>query len=85
VFQGPVEVVGQRLDPTARTVMARIALRNRRELLKVGLFGRALVVTGEKAAAPTLVVPLGAVTRIADRDVVFVRHPDGDFEPSCTQ
>jgi len=27
-----------------------------------------------------VVVPLTAVTKVADRDVVFVLQPDGDFE-----
>ena len=67
-------------------MVARIAIRNRGDLLKVGLFGSARVTTGEApgagaAQAPeALVVPLSAITRIADRDVVFVRHPDDDFE-----
>ena len=50
-------------------------------LIKVGLFGTASVVmTGPSASARSLVVPLSAVTRIAERDVVFVRHSDGDYE-----
>ncbi|HEX2571104.1 MAG TPA: efflux RND transporter periplasmic adaptor subunit [Polyangia bacterium] len=81
VFQGNVEAIGKQLDPAARTVTARILLQNRNDLLKVGLFGMATVVdTSPTAAAPRLVVPLGAVTKIADREVVFVRQPDGDFE-----
>ena len=81
VFQGKVEAIGKQLDPAARTVTARILLQNRNDLLKVGLFGMATVVdTSPTVVAPRLVVPLGAVTKIADREVVFVRQPDGDFE-----
>lgn len=85
VFLGKVETIGKQLDPLARTVVARIAIDNRDDLLKVGLFGVSRVNgdVPEPAGAPeeiTLVVPLTAVTQIADRDVVFVRHPDGDFE-----
>lgn len=81
VLQGTVESIGKQLDPAARTVVARIVVANREGLLKVGLFGTATVVmTGPAAAMLRLVVPLGAVTKIADRDVVFVRHPDGDYE-----
>lgn len=81
VFIGKVESIGKQLDPIARTVIARIAIDNRDDLLKVGLFGVALV--NSSSAEPeesTLVAPLNAVTQIADRDVVFVRHPDSDFE-----
>ena len=64
----------------ARTVVARVSLRNRDDLLKVGLFGKALVVSTDAApGAARVVVPLAAVTRIADRDVVFVREPNGHF------
>lgn len=82
---GTVESIGKRLDPLARTVVARIALREPPEhpgLLKIGLFGVARVsepVTGP-AGEVHLVVPLGAVTRLRDEDVVFVRQADGHFE-----
>ena len=33
-----------------------------------------------RAPAKRVVVPLAAVTRVANKDVVFVRQPDGDFE-----
>lgn len=80
VFQGQVEAIGKQLDPAARTVTARILIRNRDDLLKVGLFGMATVVdTSPPAAAPRLVVPLGAITKIADREVVFVQEPEGVF------
>jgi cobalt-zinc-cadmium efflux system membrane fusion protein len=81
VFVGTVESVGRALDPVARTVLARIAVHNRNDLLKVGLFGTAhVVVTDGGARTPRPVVPLSAVTQIAGSDCVFVREPDGDFE-----
>lgn len=79
VFLGTVESIGKQLDPAARTVVARIAISDRNDLLKIGLFGTARVSTGEPAP-PALLVPLQAVTRLADRDVVFVHHPDDHFE-----
>lgn len=81
VFLGTVESIGKQLDPIARTVVARIAIANRADLLKVGLFGVARVNSG--AAEPeeiTLVAPTTAVTQIGERDVVFVRQANGDFE-----
>lgn len=85
VFLGKVETIGRQLDPIARTVLARIVITDRDELLKVGLFGKARVsapiLSPEGVAAlPRLVVPLGAVTEIAGKPSVFVRQPDGHFE-----
>lgn len=80
-FLGRVENVGRALDEQQRTVMARIAVSNRNDLLKVGLFGTALVVVEDNAPrTPRPVVPLSAVTKITEHDSVFVHHPDGDFE-----
>lgn len=81
VFGGTVEYVRQQIDPVARTLTARIRLKNRADLLRVGLFGNALAATGEKSGkAPTIVVPRAAVTDIGDKSVVFVREADGDYE-----
>jgi membrane fusion protein, heavy metal efflux system len=80
-FQGTVEYLGQKVDSVARTVTARVRLTNRDDLLRVGLFGTARVSTDEatgKEAA--LVVPRGALTEIAGKDVVFVRRAERDFE-----
>jgi cobalt-zinc-cadmium efflux system membrane fusion protein len=81
VFDAKIETIGRQLDPAARTVTARILVRNHGDLVKVGLFGAARVVVGPaESPAKRVVVPLSAVTKVASRDVVFVRHPDGDFE-----
>lgn len=80
-FEGEVEYIGQRVDPVARTVTARIRLKNRNDRLRVGLFGNAYVALDEAAKRePTLVVPRSALTEVARKQVVFVQHPDGDFE-----
>ena len=81
VFEGQVQTIGKQLDPAARTVTARILVRNHGDLLKVGLFGTARVVAGAaNAARKRVVVPLSAITQVPDRNVVFVLQPDGDFE-----
>ena len=81
VFEAEIETIGRQIDPAARTVTARIVVRNHADLVKVGLFGTARVVIGPAAPAEKhVVVPLSAVTHVANRDVVFVRQPDGDFE-----
>lgn len=81
VFEATIETIGRQLDPAARTVTARILVRNHGDLVKVGLFGTARVVVGP-ADEPTkrVVVPLTAVTKVAKKDVVFVLQPDGHFE-----
>jgi cobalt-zinc-cadmium efflux system membrane fusion protein len=80
-FDGKIETIGRQLDPAARTVTARIVVRNHGDLVKVGLFGTARVVVGPaETPVKRVVVPLAAVTRVADKDVVFVLQPDGDFE-----
>ncbi len=80
-FEGSIETIGRQIDPAARTVTARVLVSNHADLVKVGLFGTARVVVGPAAVpAKRVVVPLSAVTRIAGKDAVFVRQPDGDFE-----
>lgn len=80
-FDGKVEYIGKQIDPVARTVTARVRLTNRDDLLRLGLFGNALVVAkGGAAAEPVLVVPRSALTEIAGKTVVFVRHQDDEFE-----
>jgi cobalt-zinc-cadmium efflux system membrane fusion protein len=81
VFEGKIQTIGRQIDQAARTVTARILVRNHGDLVKVGLFGTARVVVGPvEAQRKHVVVPLVAVMRVANRDVVFVRQPDGDFE-----
>jgi cobalt-zinc-cadmium efflux system membrane fusion protein len=80
-FQGTVEYLGQKVDSAARTVTARVRLVNRDDLLRVGLFGTARVSTDELTGRqPALVVPRGALTEVAGKDVVFVRRAERDFE-----
>jgi cobalt-zinc-cadmium efflux system membrane fusion protein len=98
---GTVESIGRRLDPVARTVVARIVVQEppgHPGLLKIGLFGTARISEREGGPqargdslpdggardagteAALLVVPLTAVVRLREKDVVFVRQPDGHFE-----
>lgn len=80
-FTGSVEYLSKQIDPTARTVVARVPLTNRGDLLRLGLFGVARIGTGESSAkGPVLAVPRSAVTDIGRKSVVFVQQPDGDFD-----
>lgn len=79
-FEGFVEYVGQRTDPVARTLTARIRLRNDSDRLRIGLFGTAHVELDEGSRAePRIIVPRAAVTDLGDRNIVFVKASDGDF------
>jgi cobalt-zinc-cadmium efflux system membrane fusion protein len=79
-FGGTVEYIGQQIDPAARTLTARIGLLNDDRLLRIGLFGTARVSRGPATDAPRLAVPRTALIEVAGKTVVFVAHPDGDFE-----
>jgi cobalt-zinc-cadmium efflux system membrane fusion protein len=80
-FDGVIEVLGQQIDPIARTLTARIRIKNRGGLLRLGLFGGARVDVGDAGKKdPTLVVPRSALTEIAGKPTVFVRTGDETFD-----
>ena len=80
-FSGVVDYVASQIDPSARTVVARIRLENRKDMLRLGLFGSARIDTGAAPThAPSIVIPRTAIVEIGGKRVVFVRHPDDDFE-----
>ncbi len=77
---GVVEAIGQKVDPGARTVVARIRLENPSGNLRLGLFGKGLVAMPELAAAePVLVVPRSAVVDVTGKSVVFVEDAPGSY------
>ena len=79
-FEGTLEQLGQTIDPVARTLTARIRLKNRDSLLRVGLFGVARIGLAQcEKREPGLVVPRTALTEITGKQVVFVKEPDGEF------
>jgi cobalt-zinc-cadmium efflux system membrane fusion protein len=80
-FDGKVEHISRQIDATARTVTARVRLTNRSDMLRLGLFGSARVVTkSDKPGEPSLVVPRSAVIDVAGKTVVFVRVAPEEFE-----
>lgn len=82
-FAGTVVNLAHQVDPATRTLTARVALTNRDDLLRLGLFGAAIIAVPPgplDPAEPPLVVPRSAVTEVHERPVVFVRHADDDFE-----
>ena len=78
---GTVERIGNVVDEAARTIVARVRLRNRDGRLRAGLFGTAQVALAEAAGPdPVLVIARSALTQIAGENVVFVREADGHYE-----
>lgn len=71
--------VGASVDPSTRTVAARVELPSPERALKAGSFVRAKIqVSGEHDA---LLVPLGAVQRAGGQALVFVKKGAGLYEP----
>ena len=80
-LSGKVEYIGRQIDPIARTVTARVRLTNRNDMLRIGLFGTAIVVArGEKTGEPVLVVPRSAILDVAGKTVVFVEVAPHEYE-----
>ncbi len=67
------------LDEKTRSAIARVILDNAHGHWRPGLFVNAQVAIAEYPA--DIVVPLTALQTIDGKDVIFIRHDDGDFEP----
>ena len=78
-FHGRVTYVYPTLDADTRTARVRIELPNPRLWLKPGMYAT-LRLTGAGRAG-TLSVPRTAVLSTGERNLVFVKRPDGKLEP----
>jgi cobalt-zinc-cadmium efflux system membrane fusion protein len=77
--EAKVARVGSAVEPGSRTVRVRVELPNRDRTLKAGVFVRARIdVTVETEA---LLVPEGAVQRLPEGHLVFVKRGEALFEP----
>ncbi len=76
---GRLAYVADEIDPTSRTVRARVDLSNPERRLKPGMFARVGLVSGEEQA-PVLAVPRTAAQRDGDEAIVFVQTAPGRFE-----
>ena len=74
VFRGRVTYLGGALDPTTRTLLARVEIENRDLRLKPQMFARMAIATG--ATTPQLSVPASAVLLIQGEPSVFVVEGD---------
>ncbi len=78
-FAGKVEAMGLQLDSGARTVLARVGLRNRDGALRLGLFGSAQLAVGQSQRSAAVLVPVGAVVAVNGQPTVFVSRGAGLF------
>lgn len=74
-----IDRISAKIDPSTRTVRARVDLPNRDRRLRAGLFIRAKIEVGDEHAA--ILVPESAVQRAQETDLVFVRTAAHEFEP----
>lgn len=80
---GRVAYVHPTLDPETRTVRVRVALPNPGLRLKPGMYATLLLEGAVRGA--TLSVPRGAVLATGERQLVFVKRPDGQLEPRAVR
>lgn len=80
LFEGRVDYVYPNLDPTTRTVRARVVFDNANGALKPGMYGRmTLLASGQHQA---LLIPSESVIRTGKRTVVIVAEGPGSFRPA---
>jgi Cu(I)/Ag(I) efflux system membrane fusion protein/cobalt-zinc-cadmium efflux system membrane fusion protein len=77
-FRGRIEEVLPQVDMTTRTVKVRLAVGNPGTVLKPGMF---VNVDLRSALGRQLVVPASAVFQTGTRELVFLDHGNGSFEP----
>ena len=78
IFKGQVAALLPEVNPTTRTIKARIVLANPDRLLQPGMFAR-IAFTGSKQRA--LMVPNEAVIHTGTRTVVILAEEGGKFRP----
>lgn len=82
IFRGKVTYLAGSLDPTTRTLLARVEVANRDLRLKPQMFARMAIVTGEPTMQ--LTVPAAAVILVQGEPSVFVF--DGkDYSPRAVE
>lgn len=82
-LRGRITFVYPTLNPDTRTAKMRVALANPELRLKPGMY--ATLRWGAATAATTLSVPRSAVVSTGERNLAFVRRPDGMLEPRLVE
>ena len=78
-FMGEVSFIYPTVDPGSRTNRVRVALPNPDLTLKPGMF--ATIFFDVRIDDDAVVVPMEAVVITGERNLVFVREPDGTLRP----
>ena len=76
---GRITYIYPTVNPDTRTARIRVELANRDLTLKPGMYATIFIQGATRTAA--LVVPRSAVLTTGERNLVFVRRPDGMLEP----
>ncbi|MCE9499228.1 MAG: efflux RND transporter periplasmic adaptor subunit, partial [Leptospira sp.] len=76
LFQGRITYIGNQIDPVSRTVLARIIIRNRKNLVRVGLFGTAEVTTVDPEI---IAIRPETISSIDGKDFVFIEEKPGEY------
>ena len=76
-FSGTISDIGAVLDPSLRTAKVRIQVQNPDNLLRLGMFATATIVSASPHAATA--VPATAVLQLHDRSSVFVPGENSNF------
>lgn len=79
VRSGRIAFIDPVINPDTRTARMRIAMDNPGLALKPGMY--ATLTASVREAANTLSIPRNAVLSTGERNLVFVKRPDGMLEP----
>lgn len=77
-FEGEIIFISPRIDEDTHTVKIRVRVKNDRNLLKLGMFITAEVII--ESAEEFIVLPQAAVHRLSEKQIVFVKVADNDFQ-----
>jgi len=78
-FKGTIVYLSDVLNPTTRTIDARVEIANPHRRLRPGMFARAAVILPGRGV-DALIVPLDALQQVNDQTVAFVEKKPGAYE-----
>ncbi len=84
-FSGVIDYIGSVLDPSSRTVEARVVLSNDDKRIRAGMFGRLMIFLNSHEHDETLLVPNGALQRTETGAIVYRAEGEGEFEPVAVE
>lgn len=80
-FVGTIDYIGSILDPSSRTVDARVIVPNAEKRIRAGMFGRLAIFLDSHEHDETMLVPNGALQRTATGAIVYRMEGTDEFEP----